>query len=105
MLALSVAGRHDFSPPTPRGGTRDGYVAVLMLQTGALDMMPGLTTAAKQSATLAWASTRRLVLGLRVSDTADRLVLWTPGDRGGTLLPRVLPHDSAATSLAVVAAP
>lgn len=98
MLALSVPGRHELVPARER----DGYVAVLSMLTGQLERMPGLTTTAKQAATLAWGPDSQLVLGVHADDGDDRLALWTPGHATAIVLPRRLPAYTAAASLAVL---
>lgn len=100
-LALSFYGLHDFLP----GLDRDGFVAQLDLRSGTMQTIPGLTTEAKSAAALAWSSTGTwLALGVRTPgpDYHDRLVLWRPSEAGLTVLPPLLPPESAAAGLIVL---
>lgn len=101
LLALSFSGLHDFTP----GLDRDGFVAVLDLQSGHLQTVPGLTTEAKSAATLAWSPDGDwLALGVRspVQSYHDRLVLWRPGQNRLTVLPPRLPPESTRSGLVVL---
>jgi hypothetical protein len=98
MLALSFSGRHEFAASLDP----DGYVSVLSLVTGQFERMPGLTTPAKQAPTLAWAAGLQLMLGVRANDQLDRLLMWSPGQPGPTVLPCKLPPFSASSYLAVL---
>ncbi len=99
MLALGFAGQHEFTDQVDP----DGYVSVLSLGTETFQRMPGLTTQAKQAPTLAWGADLQLVLGVHVSDTEDRLLLYSPGWPGPVVLPPRLTPYSASTYLAVLA--
>jgi hypothetical protein len=99
MLALAFNGEHEFADQVDP----DGYVSVLYLSTEQFQRMPGLTTAAKQAATLAWGPDLQLFLGIHVNDDEDRLLLWTPGWPGPQVLPPKLRPYSASNYLAVMA--
>jgi hypothetical protein len=105
-LAVSYSGLH-LEQQLPPLVDRDGFVAVLDLPTGLLRAMPGLTTGAKQAATIAWRDADTLVVGVNVDDAADRVLLWDitqvpEPPAPARLLPARLPPYSAADYLGVL---
>lgn len=96
-LAVSYFGRH----PEGKLDAAGGYVEVITLATGHRQRVPGVQTAEKQTADLAWTPDgRSLAIGVGLPDRDERAIALWPA-HGGRLrvLPRRYPGASQPSAL------
>ena len=97
-LALSFYGLHEFES-RPR---REGFVAVLDVESARYTRVPGVATPSKQAADVAWsADGRYLTVGVKWPDH-EHFAVWPAAGGELTVLTAVLPAPSSRVDLHVL---